>query len=71
MDVLMSLQVSQMETDDPTTSYMLQVSHVALDDEELECIYMLCTFSVTMASFFYSRHGLDFASAWDRISYLT
>ena len=25
MDVLLSLQVSQMESDDPTTSYMLQV----------------------------------------------
>ena len=25
MDVLMSLQGSQMESDDPTTSYMLQV----------------------------------------------
>jgi len=25
MEVLMSLQVSQLETDDPTTSYMLQV----------------------------------------------
>lgn len=28
MDVLMALQRSQMETDDPTTSYMLQVSSI-------------------------------------------
>lgn len=41
MDVLMSLQGSQMETDDPTTSYMLQVCHVSLDAEELDCFYLL------------------------------
>lgn len=30
MEVLMSLQGSQLETDDPTTSYMLQVCFVNL-----------------------------------------
>lgn len=38
MGVLMSLQGSQMETDDPTTSYMLQVSHLSLEAADSDTI---------------------------------
>ena len=43
MDVLMSLQGSQMEADDPTTSYMLQVCFLhKLQRPSLKCSAFLC-----------------------------
>ncbi|KAG5066102.1 hypothetical protein JHK86_009833 [Glycine max] len=41
MEVLMSLQVSQMETDDPTTSYML---HASVVEEKATACSMLCCY---------------------------
>lgn len=56
MEVLMSLQVSQMETDDPTTSYMLQVCFFITS-----CLYTLKLDSV------FSINTFNLLQAWARL----
>lgn len=46
MEVLMSLQGSQMEADDPTTSYMLQVSSCDFEKQQGKCRRMSCGFYI-------------------------
>lgn len=65
----MSLQGSQMENDDPTTSYMLQV---CIYTERKYAGYLYSHFNAQALSrvncLIYCRHGPDSANVWDRIS---
>ena len=71
MDVLMSLQQSQLDADDPTASYMLQVW--SFYKHQLGNIYLFCRLVKILTNLKFSlgchafRHGHGFASALGRI----
>ena len=78
MEVLMNLQGTHLEDDDPTTSYLLQVHLILKRSKQYFMLILehdLTFLLLSMSSHFgietglvLSRHGLDYANVWARIS---